>query len=58
MHQPPSLTTRLLTTTTYHPSQGDRERRRGMAISPLCDRGEYEPAKAQIGFIQCVPLSR
>jgi hypothetical protein len=40
--------------------QGDRERARGMPISPLCDRATGNVAKSQIGFYQylILPLYR
>ncbi len=40
--------------------QGDMERGRGMAISPLCDRGTGNLAKSQVGFFHylILPLYR
>jgi hypothetical protein len=37
-------------------TQGDEERKAGLAISPLCDRNTTDLAKSQIGFINFVVL--
>lgn len=34
--------------------QGDIERKKGLPISPLCDRSQHNLAKSQIGFIEFV----
>ncbi|XP_070990410.1 3',5'-cyclic-AMP phosphodiesterase 4D-like [Oncorhynchus clarkii lewisi] len=35
-------------------SQGDRERERGMEISPMCDKHNTSFQKNQVGFIDCI----
>jgi hypothetical protein len=38
--------------------QGDEEKRRGLPISPLCDRDGFDLCKSQAGFLQfiCLPM--
>jgi len=44
-------------TQEFH-AQGDEEKRLGLPVSPLCDRDDFNMAKAQCGFLQfvCIPV--